>query len=427
MKDLYFFSCENVVIISSKGLIHYPEIEKYIYTYLKPVKSILFFIVAEPSVTKYTFNQSNPVAFANVIVETGDNIKIAPILAVDNNIKHRLIEYIINFFIKPITIQIDLNNKKWLDEVTFLSSIGFGNPQADPNHSRLINMTLVPQPNQALIINQAISIAQTSPFLCNVKVFFPKSLANTLASYLSEQIEVGGKICITRYIKDSNRDDVAVLGFNTAEAVPGDKTNFVVNIPPDKVSPFSFHTHPDVCYTKLGCFLGWPSGPDLRFTVYYYLHNKDILAHFVISSEGIWVIHLRPPFQRLLFELKNKPNTQDCQDKIQNFVLQSFALLEGNRKYELISPEDRLKTRKKFIEVSKNLKISDFKGTELEAACATFVKEDAVLFDVDLIKWSAFESNKAFLSFSYIFDPAGGLPCTLPVDCSVLAPMLIGS
>lgn len=422
MKEIYFFSCENIAIISSKALQHYPQIESYVYTYVKPVKSVLFFAMKEPFVTKDTFNASTPVGFANVIIE-GDHVRVTPLLAIDSGVKTRLLDYIINFFTIPIVIEVSLNAPDWFNDVTFFSNLGFGNPTPNPSHTKVIDMTLVPGANYIDTLNRVMGIAQSTPFLCKLKVFFPKTLANTLTSYLSEPSEVGGKICITRYAQDSEGADVAVLGFNTSELVPGNQDSFTVNIPPDKVSPFSFHTHPDACYTSYGCFLGWPSGPDIAFVVGNYLENRDVLAHFVVSSEGIWVIHLRPQFQRLLYELKNQYSTEQCQQKLVEFIRKSFIFLEGQRRYEMISPTDRAETRKKFIDVSKNLKISDYTGTEVETACSQLIREDALLFDIDLIKWKTFNSNKVIMTFSYIVDPAGGLPCLLPVDCGFLAAM----
>lgn len=424
MKDIYFFSCENIAIISAKALKHYPQIESYVFTHIKPTKSVLFFAMKEPFVTKSTFNSSTPIGFANVIIESNNQVRVVPLLAINNGVKRRLLEYIINLFTVPIVIEVSID-QEWSNDVIFFSNLGFGDPMPSPNNNRNIDMKLVPIPNYVDTFNKIMSIAQTAPFLCKLKVFFPKTLANTLVSYLSESSEVGGKICITRYTQDSEGEDVAVLGFNTSELVPGDKKNFAVTIPPDKVSPFSFHTHPDICYTTLGCFLGWPSGPDIAFMVINYLRNKDVLAHFVISSEGIWLIHLRPQFQRLLYELKNKYSTQQCQQKLSEFIERSFIFLEGQRKYEMISPADRVETRRKFINISKNLKISDYKGTEVESVCSQFVHEDALLFDIDLIKWKTFDSNKVMMSFSYIADPVGGLPCMLPIDCSFLSPMVV--
>ncbi len=421
MKDIYFFSCENIAIISSKALQYYPKIESYVFTHLKPVKSVLFFAMREPSVTKDTFNNSTPIGFANVVIET-THVRVSPLLAIDNAVTKRIVEYINNFFTIPIIIEVSLEGKYWFNDVTFFSTLGFGDPVPNPDNNRTIDMTLVPGSNYVDTLNKVMSIAQSSPFLCRLKVFFPKTLAQTLVSYLSEPSEVGGKICVTRYAQDSEGTDIAVLGFNTSELVPGN-ANFTVNIPADKIGPFSFHTHPDACYTAYGCFIGWPSGPDIAMVVNSYLNNRDVLAHFVISSEGVWVIHLRPPFQRLLYDLKHRLSTEQCQQKLEEFIKQSFIFLEGQRKYEMISPTERSETRKKFINVSKNLKISDYKGTDVETFCTPFIQEDALLFDIDLIKWKTFDSNKVIMSFSYIVDPIGGLPCLLPVDCGFLAPL----
>lgn len=421
MKDIYFFSCENIAIISSKALKNYPQIESYVFTHVQPTKSVLVFAVKEVFVTKDTFNSSTPIGFANVVIET-NHVRVTPLLGIDNDVKKRLLEYIINFFTIPIVIEVNLDGQM-VNDVNFFSSMGFGDPTPNPNTNRSVDMKLVPMSNYVDNLNKIMNIAQSAPFMCKIKTFFPKTLASTLISYLSEPIEVGGKICITRYAKDSEGSDVAVLGFNTSEVVQGDKTSFTVNIPPDKQSPFSFHTHPDVCYTTFGCFLGWPSGPDIAFVTSNYLDNRDVLAHFVVCSEGIWVIHLRPQFQRLLYELKNQYSTDQCQIKLVEFIKKSFIFLEGQRQYELISPAERTSTRNKFIQVSKNLKISDYKGTDVEITCSPFVREDALLFDIDLIKWKTFESNKVIMTFSYIVDPVGGLPCMIPVDCAVLAPI----
>jgi len=420
MKDIYFFSCENIAIISSNALNNYPQIESYVFTHIKPTKSILFFAMKEPFVTKDTFNTSTPIGFANIVIEN-NQVRVAPLLSIDNDVKKRLLEYIINFFTKPVVVEISLDDQALYNDLNFFSSLGFGDPVINPNNNRNIDMKLIPMPNYIDTLNRVMNIAQSAPFMCKFKTFFPKTLANTLVSYLSEPGEVGGKICITRYTKDSEGSDVAVLGFNTSELIMGNMNSFTVSLPLDKVAPFSFHTHPDVCYTTLGCFLGWPSGPDISMVVGNYLENRDILAHFVVSSEGIWVIHLRPQFQRLLFELKNNYSTKYCQEKLVEFIRKSFIFLEGQRRFEMISPADRADTRRKFIDISKSLKISDYKGTDVEIVCSPFIKEDALLFDIDLIKWKTFESNKVIMTFSYIIDPAGGLPCMLPVDCAALS------
>jgi len=420
MKDIYFFSCENIAIISSKALNQYPKIEKYVSIYIKPENTVLFFAVKEPFVTKTTFNESTPIGFANVILDH-TQVRVSPLMGVDYSVKKIILEYIANFFTIPIVIEVNIDSQDLINEINFLTHLGFGDPVPNPNNNQTVDLRLTQNTDTRNVLNKIMSLTKNTPPMCKLKIFFPKTLANTLISHLSEPNEVGGKICITRYGKDSDGSDIAVLGFNTSELVLGNPDTFTVNIPPDKVAPFSFHTHPDICYTQYGCFLGWPSGPDIAFIVGSYLENRDILAHFIISSEGIWVVHLRPQFQKLLHQLKNTYTTMECQKKLVKFIRKSFEFLEGQRKYEMISPIDRSKARKKFIEVSKNLKISDYKGTDVELMCSPYIQDDALLFDINLIKWGAFESNKVVISFSYIVDEAGGLPCFLPVDCSILA------
>jgi hypothetical protein len=420
MKDIYFFSCENIALISSYALKNYPQIKRYVLTHVKPVKSVLFFAVKETFVTKETFNSSTPIGFGNVIIES-TLVRVTTLLGADYAVKRRLLEYMNNFFTVPIIVEVDMDNQNWLEDISFLSGLGFGDPTPNLNNNRVIDMKIVPGSKPADTLNTVMNIAQQAPLTCKIKVNFPKTLASTLMSYLSRPHEVGGKICITRYGKDPQGDDVAILGFNTNQLILGDPTSHMVEIPADQQAPFSFHTHPDVCYTDNQCFIGWPSSADVYLMVAYYLRNVDILAQFVASSEGIWVIHMRPQFQKVLYELKNNSGTEVCADLLGKFILTSFLLMEGSRSYVTVSPEDRPSIRKKFIDISKNLKMSDYAGTDVEKLCAPFIKEDVLLFDIELIKWKMFQTKNVIMTFSYMLDPAGGLPCKLPVDCGFLA------
>jgi hypothetical protein len=420
MKQENFFSCENIAIISSKALHLYPEIEKYVATLIQPVNSIMFFSTVEPFVTKYTFDSSTPNGFANVISDK-EEARITVFMGVDKNVKNRLINYIANFFTIPLLIEVDITTQTWLSDVDFLTQFGFGSPERNANSNALVDLKYTQKPSFFESVNKVMSISRTSPTLCKIQVYFPKSLARTLSSYLSKTFEVGGKICIARYAKTYDMKDIAVLGFVVEKLVEGVSSNAVI-IPDEELSPFSFHTHPDVTLIDNKQFLGWPSGLDISaILMSYIISSPPIVAHFVATSEGIWVVHIRPQFQKILIELRARQESKACIEKIQEFVLKSYGVLETYRNYELVKPHERAATRQKFINVSKNLRLSDYVGTEVEKECAALLTEDALLFDIHLIKWDIFESNKVTMSFSYMMAPQIGLECKLPVDCSAVA------
>lgn len=415
MKPGYFISCENIVVISSKALPLYPKIQSYVETVIKPLKSILFFIV-DVYATKDTFNDSNVLGFANVVVDS-DHQRIKLVKATTVEVKRLLVSNMKEFFVYPLIVEIELfDNPEWDSDIRFYESMGFGDVRMNPD-SNTVDMITV-DVLQNVNVDRVKASAGNIPFMCKVKMYFPKSLAHILSSYVSKQpVEYGGRICISGYELEEDGNPVAILSANPEDFYRGSTESFSVDLPGDVITPISFHTHPDSGVRSIGLFIGWPSATDMVFMVKSFLVNRNVLVHFVVSSEGLWVVHLRPYFQKLLYDLKKNPESSRCQEEIINFVTESFGMMEGQRAYDVVAPESRWKVRSAFINTTKSLKISDFKGTSLEAQCSPFIKEDALMFDVNLIKWSVFETTKVFMTFSYINDPVGGLPCFLRPNC----------
>ncbi len=71
-----------------------------------------------------------------------------------------------------------------------------------------------------------------------------------------------------------------------------------VNIP---LYYISWHTHPFVCYVADLCYIGWPSGTDMRYVLSKY--KEGMLAHFVFTHEGIYLMQLSIPMMRLIRKL----------------------------------------------------------------------------------------------------------------------------
>jgi hypothetical protein len=440
MNESYFVSCGNVVVLSPKAISRYPAIEKYVLGYIKPIKSLLFFASRETPITKYNFGNSTPLGFSNVTVTESSQAHIDFLLGVNRKVEQELLEHIIGFFnIPKITIELDLkNNYQWDEEVRFLSTFGFANPAKSPSTEN-VEMTLLPPGSYVDVEANVATVAELARhvmFLCKLKVYFPPELAKLLADYVQkEPVEYGGRIFIESYVKDNLGENVAVLGTKPIYFDKGESIS--VNV--KNVNPLMFHTHPDQSRYSYGLFLAWPSGADINVSVWAYLMNRDIVAQFVPSSEGIWIYHLKPKFQKFLYDLKQTGNIGFWLEKFLNFHSTKFATKDFETFTE-IPPEMRPKMKALFIDLSKNLRISDFLDFDpsVKQYCQQFIHENFTMYDVALIKWQTFYTNKVLISFSYMSDPVGGLPCNLPVDAPYVTnvhspissdyvyPMLIG-
>jgi hypothetical protein len=407
MKEIYYFACENIVIISSKALQLYPKIEQYVFTRIKPYKTLLFFYMKEKNVKKEKFNETIPIGFGNVL-PTRKHANVMPILG-DAHVKYHLLKAIMNVFTLPIVLELDTHSKDLLQEVRVYNSLGFGDPILE-NGDRIITLrkTATPTPEKKLL-KQVMAISQIQTFEC--KTHFPKHVADLLSSYIVKDVEVGGQIKIDEYIKDPNGgSDIAVLGFDPETLIHGSEETFTVAMPYSTYQGFSFHTHPDAALRSERLFFACPSVADITAVTDLFLKNYNILAHFVASPEGIWVIHIKPRFQRILYELKNNNLSKKCQEQLLVFIERPFLDIQEKQRTERTVPNERLRAREKFEYVSKHLKISDFVGTDLEKDCSKFINfnDHTTMYDIDLIKWDVFEKTKVILTFTYILDPVGG-------------------
>jgi len=419
MKEIYFFSCANTVIISSKALRLYPKVAAHVSTMIKPVKSVLFFSYDENHITKDIFNDVVPAGVGNVTYNV-THVRVSPIYG--NQIaKRTVLTAILEFVTIPVVLEIDMNDDiNTIDDFKVYTELGFNEASENPSGNNILMRQIPVNIDHATTVQKIMEIAHSTRFLLKLTTLFPKSLADQMASYLNKPFEIGGKIGIRKYI-ETPIGKVAVLECKKSDIVEGEgvdldgRGTYSVAIPSELVSPLSFHSHPDIGYKQ--SFLLWPSGSDITAITSGYLNNTDILAHFVISSEGIWVVHLKPQFQRILYLLKNMQANESatrCLDNLIKYITDAFAQMEGYHQYPHVFPLERHKMLQKFVTASKTLKITDFVGTELETSCAEFIHADFELYDIDLIKWNVFTGiNEVFLTFTYILDPIGGLPANI--------------
>jgi hypothetical protein len=121
--------------------------------------------------------------------------------------------------------------------------------------------------------------------------------------YRTEPREYGGDFVITDFrrnpVTPSDPNIYANMIFEKSTLmegpIPSPGIDFQVKYH-EPVYSFSWHTHPDVCYTHHGCFIGWPSHLDVANLA----ENPNLRLHFVIALEGVWIIQLGPDIQTFL-------------------------------------------------------------------------------------------------------------------------------
>nr|UPA43659.1 hypothetical protein 1DG000067 [Iridovirus CN01]UPA43821.1 hypothetical protein L2A02_0067 [Iridovirus CN01] len=410
MRDYFFFSCENVAIISMKSLHLYPKIKAWVsgLNVVFDKQYVLFIIVKKGPVTKDTLNDLFPMGLA-VISTSDESATIVHTWEAAENYIRRLFDYVLNFFTVPVNLKVKLSKPD--SEIYTLTNLGFTQPDVDPDDagSLILKYNTVINPMQTMsYISNLKATAGTDT--CSVVIRFPESLAKNLEGYHKKGKEVGGKICISKY--DGN---VAVLGFNTETAIYGE--DFAVNIPHNQLAPISFHTHPDTSYTDIKYFLAWPSAPDMKLLVTSFLIDLNVLVHYVVSGEGIWYTHIRPEFQKILLHLKRN-GLADCARTIIDDVFNIIIDTEDKRTLAKYRPSQRERMILDYLKHVNSIKFSHL--TNSQSICGS-PQTDFLLFRVGLIKWKYFPKE---IEFNYIKDPAGGFTCRLKEDCSIIQNMI---
>jgi hypothetical protein len=324
-----------------------------------------------------------------------------------------LFQTIVSIFDK-VSLWIKVKENNW-DQSTFNYLIEFGFVKPVLMNNNIYMKYKRPASKKTIIqkLEAIISSAWTERAVLKVK--FLKNMASLFSTYIHKPFEVSGKISIKSY--DDNK--VATLAFDKFTLIEGNKDNFVT--PLAKNAPLSFHTHPDVCYMEFGCFIGWPSGQDMKVIPYRYLMNDDILAHFVISAEGIWVMHLSYDFQKILYQLKAQ-GANKCGEQLIKALGNKFGSLEVSRQHKNVSPLERHSVKTKYLDMVNSYKLTNLARDmpELATACNLNITNDSLLYNIDLIKWKTFANhNDIQMEFDYFPDPDGGLPAYLPTDSLV--------
>ena len=230
-----------------------------------------------------------------------------------------LLKYIITTQNKRYWLCVDVNNIYFESAIKSYINAGFGNPQlknyllsgetfycdfielTTPNIQEASNKEYTDKEYMINLSNNLRNFNKlVSTHTCKINIFLSIDLTNLLFDTLNYDIEVSGSF--QKYIKSTNIYQDIELIFSKSNMILGEE--YGVKLPG---AEFVFHTHPNACYNKLGCFILWPSGIDMASTikicVYYYLK-----CHLVITVEGIYFLSLTPEFQYFLMVLSQSEN-----------------------------------------------------------------------------------------------------------------------
>lgn len=151
--------------------------------------------------------------------------------------------------------------------------------------------------------------------MCITRVFIGKETIKNFYKMLSEEGEVGGRLKVVQKRKN-------MVEMNIDPDISRGETSVFIN--PDLVV---FHSHPEMCYKKFNCFLGWPSGADMAYSLNSY-------AHIVITIEGLYVIKLSWEATKLIAEM-----SQETFIELKEIIRKEFTITESLRQKNIPSLE----------------------------------------------------------------------------------------
>lgn len=299
----------------------------------------------------------------------------------------------------PINIIIPNSKSNLRSVLQLLLEIGFVSP-AEENETVLLTLPYSQSSFTAKLATTKICEALSSNGETSLGLIIEPSFAKKMRDFLTQPNEVAGKIEIKSYTKDG----FGVLGVDTIVIGKGSS----VKIPRGTIS---FHTHPNICYIKSGCVIGWASGQDMRFIAEQYLSNQNIILHLIPSKEGIWLINLTVDFQKVLKTIKDS-GAIECGKNMLRSIKKVFKDSEKEREKEGMYQQ--------YIYLVNNYKLKNLfnQFPYLKAYCGGVVEDidqENLLYSVKLARWSVLD-NKYTHTISYITDQAGGVKAFVPAE-----------
>lgn len=392
-KDVFIF-------IKYKDLKEFPKLYTNLQEHGLPYQDDKDIILARSALPIDNINNTTPTGF---IVVNGDSINQYPtITTIEGRHTKALVETLINHLKKSIKLIIPASQH--LDtKFQVALEVGFAFPELIHQDTHFVlpyRQSLFTTKLAVTKIYESLTSGQTS-----FSFIITPHLAKKLYDLLSRDTEVGGKIELESYTLNGE----AILAFDIKTLVGG-KTGSV-QIPTGAIC---FHTHPNICYEKTGCFIGWASGQDMMSVVEQYMSNKDVLIHLIPSKEGIWIISLTLEFQRVLKTLKDSGEVK-CGKAILHTIKNVFEEAEKGRLIRKVKEEDQEKMYRKYIYLVNTYKIRDLLNNSPGATeqCSDLGGRDSLLYNVSLVSWATLQ-NPYYHKVVFIPDETGGLPPFLP-------------
>jgi len=407
MEDNIIFSCENIIVIPSKLVSNYSRVS-WMSEYFNSKPGVVV-LMSDTLIDRENLNNVNIIAYTVLIfkIKKVEIVKLSTTKVIQpSDILIGVLRYLLNFikriFYKSIVVRVDTSD---VQQINFYIENNFIRM---PQKSTTTKLYLVynyvgnHRENNNIVLNTEIK---------SQLVKFPTSLAKILSSFVLLNYEVGGNICVDS-IEQKNEEDVLVLGLKIDKVVKGERVN--VSFPFSQFSPFSFHTHPDITIVvdSVMRYISWPSGLDIKTILDSFNNKVNLLAHFIATAEGVWVIYLSVAFQKFLSNLsifyKN-----DLIDIIKN-IGNIYAETEKYRTINFVDPLYRESIKNEFIEKSNTLTIKDLSSVQEKQ----YIGDNFFLFKLKLLPWEILKKD-IILKFPYFINPEAGLPAKLSSTCKI--------
>lgn len=337
------------------------------------------------------------------ISENSDSAEIYDVCVSNNDRKKGYSNDLFNYILKytdknKLWLGIELENPLFNMVIRLYAKYGFKSPMVTQHTSfgkeigfLVIGLTWIRGEsfNYTETIKNAIELRNINSNICMYPIHIHETVLTKLRSYLDKDVEYAGQLLIDRFIeKDGIRYGNLVYPTRTEikGTNVGENGQLFYNTPLPK-SYISFHTHPDICYQTLGCYIGWPSGQDIANIVDAYPRPT---IHFVIAKEGIYSIKFNIKFLKIAEYIP-----QRCRSLLFKAIKDRFdhidpyrSVIHRNRNRR--SREEQIKI---FIEHSNGFSLSDISSSLRGTGCLNNVSLTTKIFNIKYLDWENAEQR----------------------------------
>lgn len=393
-----------------------------LYTYCN---SLFYFNV---NMDKNSLSQLNddPESIKGVIlaIETDNIIEIYDVCTLQTErkkgIMSRIFDVVINNYQnKEIWLGIDLENTYWDQVLSFYLNKGFEFPVLTKNTGggfKILPFTVLgltkkmerSNLSKSELTNLANKLREkyfNSLKNCTTRLFISLEVTNKLKEYLTKDVEYGGKLLNQGFFKGSDSLSYANIVYPLSSEIKGDSNNYIVDLRFE--SNISFHTHPEICYERHNCFIGWPSGEDFATMIHNFI-NFNWLKHYVVTKEGIYSLQLDVDFQNILLKIPISDS-----EIIYNVVLNKYKKLNIYREIENIPEEEYQQTFSHFFRIINSYTLSNLlKDSKIEFIYNP--EYDSNLYNISFFSWNDISLNNGI--FDCLISNCKEGSCPIPIS-----------